>query len=149
MILPERKQDRIPVPTEEPEEGSTEIGEEFYPDMDEVDEEEVEMEDLLAAAGKDIRLDSTDLIAQEISGLQKMRGREDIPEEEKEGIRSAISKLDGSEFLRMLKENEEKAEKRNRELLKMIEELDNPPMKTGRKSAAGQEKENISLEDFL
>lgn len=136
-------------PTEEPEDGSPEIGEEFHPDTDEVDEEEIEMEDLLLAVKEDIRLDSSGLVTREIAKLQKAHGAEDIPEAEQEEIKSVLAKLDGSEFLRVLKENEEKAEKRSRELLRMIAEQENPIPETEREDAAEMDPGSISLEDFL
>lgn len=138
-----------PKPTEEPEDGSPEIGEEFHPDTDEVDEEEIEMEDLLLAVKEDIRLDSSGLVTREIAKLQKAHEAEDIPEEEREGIKTILAKLDGSEFLRMLKENEEKTEMRNLELLRLIAEQDNPTPETERKDADGSDSGDMSLEDFL
>lgn len=145
----EKQSGNPPEPTEEPEDGSPEIGEEFHPDTDEVDEEEIEMEDLLLAVKEDIRLDNSGLVTREITKLQKAHDEEDIPEEEREEIKSVLAKLDGSEFLRVLKENEEKAEKRNRELLRMIAEQDNPVPKTERKDTVKDNSGDISLEDFL
>lgn len=136
-------------PTLEPEEDSPEIGEEFFPDMDTVDEEEIEIEELFASTGEDIRLDSNTLVSREIAMLQKVCLEECITESEKPAIRSVIAKLDGSEFLRMLKENEEKAEKRNRELLQMLEAEDTeiPPASTIPEKDSFSD--DISLEDFL
>lgn len=145
----DKQSDNPPEPTEEPEDGSPEIGEEFHPDTDEVDEEEIEMEDLLLAVKEDIRLDSSGLVTREIAKLQKAHGAEDIPEEEREEIKSVLTKLNGSEFLRMLKENEEKAEKRNRELLRMIAEQDNPAPATERKDTVKDYSGDMSIEDFL
>ena len=145
----EKQSGNPPEPTEEPEDDSPEIGEEFQPDTDEVDEEEIEMEDLLLAVKEDIRLDSSGLVTREIAKLQKAHGAEDIPEEEQEEIKTVLAKLDGSEFLRVLKENEEKAEKRNKELLRLIAEQENPIPKTEREDAAEMDSGSMSLEDFL
>lgn len=134
-------------PTETPDEGSPEIGEEFYPATDEIDDDDIEVEELLVAAGGDIRPDDTDLVAREIAALQKAHNSDTVPEEETATVRTALSKLDGSEFLRLLKENEEKAERRNRELLRLISEqeqaMPDPP------PAAATSQDDLSLEDFL
>lgn len=135
-------------PTEEPEDGSPEIGEEFHPETDEVDEEEVEMEELFSVTKNDIRLQGNELVTGEIARLQKIRTREDIPTEDRSEIQAAVSKLGGSEFLRLLKENEEKAEKRNRKLLKMIEAEEHGSGMAGG-SVAEPASDDISLEDFL
>lgn len=135
-------------PTEEPEDGSPEIGEEFNPEIDEVDEEEVEMEDLFSVTKDDIRLQGNELVADEIARLQKITIQEDISTEEKTEIQSTVTKLSGSEFLRLLKENEEKAEKRNRELLRMIEAEERGYDMTSDKEVESS-SDDISLEEFL
>lgn len=134
-------------PTKTPDEGSPEIGAEFYPATDEIDDDDIEVEELLAAAGEDIRPDDTDLVAREIAALQKAHNSDTVPEVETATVRTALSKLDGSEFLRLLKENEEKAERRNRELLRLIREQEQAmpdPL-----PAAATSQDDLSLEDFL
>lgn len=150
---PEQKHEKAAEPTEEPEDDSPEIGEEFHPETDEVDEEEVEMEDLFAVTKDDIRLQGTELVANEIARLQKVRAQEDVSAEDKADIQSTVSKLNGSEFLKLLKENEEKAEKRNRELLRMIEAEENSVNETDNRiienKPVASSSDDISLEDFL
>lgn len=120
---------------------------EFFPDIDEVDEEEVELEELFEITKDDIRLNGTELISKEISLLKKVGSNDSIGEEEKVSISETISKLQGSDFLKLLKENEAKAEKRNQELMRMIEEEELKSPKPARKKK--NKPEEISLEDFL
>lgn len=120
---------------------------EFFPDIDEVDEEEVELEELFEVTKDDIRLNGTELISKEISLLKKVGSNDSIEEEEKAEVSEAISKLNGSDFLKLLKENEAKAEKRNLELMRMIEEEELKSPKPARKKK--NKPEEISLEDFL
>ena len=125
----------------------TEEGNEFFPDIDEVDEEEVELEELFEVTQDDIRLNGTELVSKEISLLKKAGNSDSIEEEEKAAVSETISKLNGSDFLKLLKENEAKAEKRNRELMRMIEEEELKSPKPVRKKK--NKPEEISLEDFL
>ena len=120
---------------------------EFFPDIDEVDEEEVELEELFEVTQDDIRLNGTELVSKEISLLKKAGNSDSIEEEEKAAVSETISKLNGSDFLKLLKENEAKAEKRNRELMRMIEEEELKSPKPVRKKK--NKPEEISLEDFL
>lgn len=120
---------------------------EFYPDIDEVDEEEVELEELFEVTKNDIRLNGTELVSREISLLKKAGNSDSIDENEKAVISETISKLNGSDFLKLLKENEAKAEKRNLELMRMIEEEELKVKKPARKKQS--KPEEISLEDFL
>ena len=120
---------------------------EFFPDIDEVDEEEVELEELFEVTKDDIRLNGTELISKEISLLKKVGSNDSIEEEEKAEVSETISKLNGSDFLKLLKENEAKAEKRNQELMRMIEEEELKSPKPARKKK--NKPEEISLEDFL
>ena len=120
---------------------------EFFPDIDEVDEEEVELEELFEVTKDDIRLNGTELISKEISLLKKVGSNDSIEEEEKAEVSETISKLQGSDFLKLLKENEAKAEKRNQELMRMIEEEELKSPKPVRKKK--NKPEEISLEDFL
>ena len=115
---------------------------EFFPDIDEVDEEEVELEELF-----EVTKDGTELISKEISLLKKVGSNDSIEEEEKVPVSETISKLNGSDFLKLLKENEAKAEKRNQELMRMIEEEELKSPKPARKKK--NKPEEISLEDFL
>ena len=119
---------------------------EFFPDTDEVNGEEVELEELFAVTKADIRLDGSELVSREIALLQRIQTGDGMEEDERPPVESAIRKLDGSEFLRMLRENEAKAEKRNLELMKMLEDepVPSPPENTDK-----SETEDISLEDFL
>lgn len=71
--------------------------------------------------------------------LLRKRKRQEVSE--------TISKLNGSDFLKLLKENEAKAEKRNQELMRMIEEEELKSPKPARKKK--NKPEEISLEDFL
>lgn len=144
----EQKQVVLPKPTEEPDDDSPEIGEEFHPETDEIDEEEIELEELFAITKEDIRLDASSLVTREIATLQKISGKEQIAKEDKDEVESAIAKLDGSEFLRMFRENEEKAEKRNRELLKLLE-LEENKQYIPTKEAIMASENDVSLEDFL
>lgn len=120
---------------------------EFYPDIDEVDEEEVELEELFEVTKDDIRLNGTELVSREISLLKKASNSESIDDNEKAIISETISKLNGSDFLKLLKENEAKAEKRNLELMRMIEEEELKVKKPARKKQS--KPDEISLEDFL
>lgn len=120
---------------------------EFYPDVDEVDEEEVELEELFEVTKDDIRLNGTELVSREISLLKKAGNSDSIDDNEKAVISETISKLNGSDFLKLLKENEAKAEKRNQELMRMIEEEELKVKKPARKKQS--KPEEISLEDFL
>lgn len=120
---------------------------EFYPDIDEVDEEEVELEELFEVTKDDIRLNGTELVSREISLLKKAGNSDSIDDNEKAVISETISKLNGSDFLKLLKENEAKAEKRNLELMRMIEEEELKVKKPARKKQS--KPEEISLEDFL
>ena len=120
---------------------------EFFPDIDEVDEKEVELEELFEVTKDDIRLNGTELISKEISLLKKVGSNDSIEEEEKAEVSETISKLQGSDFLKLLKENEAKAEKRNQELMRMIEEEELKSPKPARKKK--NKPEEISLEDFL
>lgn len=120
---------------------------EFYPDVDEVDEEEVELEELFEVTKDDIRLNGTELVSREISLLKKAGNSDSIDDNEKAVISETISKLNGSDFLKLLKENEAKAEKRNLELMRMIEEEELKVKKPARKKQS--KPEEISLEDFL
>lgn len=119
---------------------------EFFPDTDEVNEDEVELEELFAVTKADIRLDGSELVSRGIALLQRIRSGNGLEEDERPAVESVVRKLDGSEFLRMLRENEAKAEKRNLELMKMLEDepLPTPPAGTDK-----SETEDISLEDFL
>lgn len=125
----------------------TEEGNELFPDIDEVDEEEVELEELFEVTQDDIRLNGTELVSKEISLLKKAGNSDSIEEEEKAAVSETISKLNGSDFLKLLKENEAKAEKRNRELMRMIEEEELKSPKPVRKKK--NKPEEISLKDFL
>ena len=120
---------------------------EFFPDIDEIDEEEVELEELFEVTKDDIRLNGTELISKEISLLKKVGSNDSIEEEEKAEVSETISKLQGSDFLKLLKENEAKAEKRNQELMRMIKEEELKSPKPARKKK--NKPEEISLEDFL
>lgn len=137
-------------PTEMPGDGSMETDGEFHPETDVVDDGEVEMEELFAVTGDDIRLHGTELVSDEIARLQRIHTQEDISREDKAVIQSTVSKLAGSEFLKLLRENVEKAERRNLELMRMIEEEEDTSA-TARVPAsclpAGAD--GISLEDFL
>ena len=79
--------------------------------------------------------------------LKKVSSNDSIEEEEKAKVSETISKLNGSDFLKLLKENEAKAEKRNQELKRMIEEEELKSPKPARKKK--NKPEEISLEDFL
>ena len=91
--------------------------------------------------------DLMELISKEISLLKKVGSNDSIEEEEKVPVSETISKLQGSDFLKLLKENEAKAEKRNLELMRMIEEEELKSPKPARKKK--NKPEEISLEDFL
>lgn len=119
---------------------------EFFPDTDEVNEDEVELEELFAVTKADIRLDGSELVSREIALLQRIRSGNGLEEDERPAVESVVRKLDGSEFLRMLRENEAKAEKRNLELMKMLED---EPLPTPLAGTDKSETEDISLEDFL
>ena len=105
------------------------------------------MEELFEVTKDDIRLNGTELISKEISLLKKVGSNDSIEEEEKVPVSETISKLNGSDFLKLLKENEAKAEKRNLELMRMIEEEELKSPKPTRKKK--NKPEEISLEDFL
>lgn len=95
------------------------------------------MEELFEVTKDDIRLNGTELISKEISLLKKVGSNDSIEEEEKAEVSETISKLNGSDFLKLLKENEAKAEKRNQELMRMIveEELKSPSRHVKRKTS--------------
>lgn len=154
------KQDSVPAappetwnaacPTEMPGDGSMETGGEFHPETDVVDDGEVEMEELFAVTGDDIRLHGTELVSDEIARLQRIHTQEDISREDKAVIQSTVSKLAGSEFLKLLRENVEKAERRNLELMRMIEaEEDTSATARVPASCLPAGADGISLEDFL
>ena len=105
------------------------------------------MEELFEVTKDDIRLNGTELISKEISLLKKVGSNDYIEEEEKAEVSETISKLNGSDFLKLLKENEAKAEKRNQELMRMIEEEELKSPKPAREKK--NKPEEISLEDFL
>lgn len=119
---------------------------EFFPDTDEVNEDEIELEELFAVTKADIRLDGSELVSREIALLQRIRSDNGLAEDERPAVESVVRKLDGSEFLRMLRENEAKAEKRNLELMKMLED---EPLPATSAETDKSETEDISLEDFL
>lgn len=135
--------------TEESVYSITEVGEEFHPDIDDISEEDIEIEELFTVTKGDISLKNTDLIVQEISQLQKVQASDDIASEEIKSIQATIAKLDGSEFLRMFRDNEEKAEKRNRELMKLIDNMEGNNRPASCPDKATDTTDDISLEDFL
>lgn len=120
---------------------------EFFPDIDEeADEEEIELEELFAVTKDDIRLNESSIVAREIGVLQRVRNQEKLDDEQSE-VKDVVEKLSGTEFLRLFKENEERAEKRNRELLRLIEQSENPP--ENEHPSSNEFADDVALEDFL